>query len=276
MTRKKKDFRPKPCSICGKVFKPRSSTHIRCDGCASVECLQCGILFRPGVLVYKDGGEVQFCSSECYHEHSKLGYYKECPECGETFYVQRTRERIYCSRKCARKNSPPITEETRRKLCVPRWNSRDGIIKRCVNCGRPFYVKKSHMSQEHCSLKCRPVSTLSGFRVGDPRISGKNHWNWKGGVYKAHCSERQYWGAKSIYRNWRKSVLKRDNYTCQFCGKRGGKLHVDHVKPWIEYPELRFDIDNGRVLCQPCHAKTDTYGGKSQRRRRNNNIERAV
>jgi len=25
-------------------------------------------------------------------------------------------------------------------------------------------------------------------------------------------------------------VLRRDNYTCQVCGQRGGKLQVDHIQ----------------------------------------------
>lgn len=48
-------------------------------------------------------------------------------------------------------------------------------------------------------------------------------------------------------------VLKRDNYTCQICDTNGVYLHVDHIKRWSEYPELRFDINNCRTLCMACH-----------------------
>lgn len=64
------------------------------------------------------------------------------------------------------------------------------------------------------------------------------------------------------YRLWRESVFKRDDFTCQECGKRGGELHADHIKPWKSHPELRYDVSNGRTLCVQCHRETPTYGNK--------------
>ena len=68
-------------------------------------------------------------------------------------------------------------------------------------------------------------------------------------------------------RLWRKSVFERDNYTCVWCGAKNGNgkaiiLQADHIKPFADYPELRFAIDNGRTLCIDCHKKTNDYGWK--------------
>lgn len=58
------------------------------------------------------------------------------------------------------------------------------------------------------------------------------------------------------------SDFMRDDYTCQKCQVRGGKLNADHIKPWALYPELRYAIDNGRTPCLNCHRQTDTWGAR--------------
>ena len=52
---------------------------------------------------------------------------------------------------------------------------------------------------------------------------------------------------------WRESVYRRDDYTCQICGERGGKLNAHHIKPFAYFPELRTSIENGITLCTRCH-----------------------
>ena len=79
--------------------------------------------------------------------------------------------------------------------------------------------------------------------------SGKNHWNWKGGITPANQVQRNSKAAKA----WRRAVFTRDNFTCALCGQKGGKLNAHHIMPWAKYPELRFDLDNGITLCQDCH-----------------------
>lgn len=84
---------------------------------------------------------------------------------------------------------------------------------------------------------------------------GEKNPAWKGGVTNTNTKIRN----SKKYLLWRKKVLERDDYTCQICYDRGGKLHVDHIKPFAYYPDLRFSMDNARVLCIECHKKTDTY-----------------
>jgi hypothetical protein len=62
---------------------------------------------------------------------------------------------------------------------------------------------------------------------------------------------------------WRKEVFNRDNFTCQKCKQKSGKIEAHHIKRWSEYPDLRFDINNGITLCKTCHSKTINYGNKN-------------
>lgn len=56
------------------------------------------------------------------------------------------------------------------------------------------------------------------------------------------------------YKRWRFDVFMRDNFTCQECGdSRGGNLRAHHIKPFADFPDLRFDVSNGITLCNPCH-----------------------
>ena len=83
----------------------------------------------------------------------------------------------------------------------------------------------------------------------------KSHF-WRGGV----SSENKKLRASAQYKEWRKAVFERDDYTCVLCKKRGCELHPDHIKQFALFPELRFVVSNGRTLCAPCHRETPSYG----------------
>ena len=95
-----------------------------------------------------------------------------------------------------------------------------------------------------------------------PNMKGKNagekNCNWKGGITRKHYGEDHI--QRCMFRKEiQKLVFERDNYTCQMCGAHGVALQVDHIQPWAEYVELRFDMNNCRTLCQKCHYKI-TFG----------------
>ena len=157
------------------------------------------------------------------------------------------------------------TEETRqkislktkgRKLTPQALKNHHGFKKGYIpwNKGKPAWNRgKKGQSAWNKGLK--------GFRAG------KKHWNWKGGKTPINMTIR----GSLEYKLWRTAVFERDNYTCIWCGVRNGngkriELHADHIKPFAYFPELRFAIDNGRTLCRECHKKTDTYGGKSNKK----------
>jgi len=95
------------------------------------------------------------------------------------------------------------------------------------------------------------------------KYSGERSWNWRGGITKANLAIRNSFA----YKLWRKAIFERDDYTCQECGNHSGNgkavvLHADHIKPFAYFPELRFEMENGRTLCKDCHKKTDSFAGR--------------
>jgi hypothetical protein len=82
---------------------------------------------------------------------------------------------------------------------------------------------------------------------------------WKGGITPVNAAIRN----SPQMAQWRLSVFERDDFTCQGCGIRGGKLHAHHILAFSRFPEHRFDVSNGLTLCPECHRKTDNYAGKA-------------
>lgn len=188
----------------------------------------------------------KYCSVECYRDDN-YGKKQEyiCAGCGKQFTDYITNgERKYCSKQCQTENkiNPKGKESS-------RWNS---VLVKCKSCGKEFYCWASNKNKKYCSRKCFTKD-----------ISGKYPKNLKGkrGTKPRtyHLTKRNKHG-NAFDREWRIKVFKRDDYTCQGCGIRGGRLQAHHIKPYREYPELRHDIDNGQTLCIDCHKQTDTYG----------------
>lgn len=127
----------------------------------------------------------------------------------------------------------------------------------CEVCNKSIWATPSQQNQKHrtCSQSCFTILSL---KLGLKR--GANSGSWKGGITPINLQIRH----STEYKLWRKAVFERDDYTCQCCFKRGGIiLNADHIKPFSKFPDIRFDINNGRTLCVPCHKTTDTYGSKA-------------
>lgn len=105
-------------------------------------------------------------------------------------------------------------------------------------------ANRKHPVTDEMRLK---MSEAASLRVGE------NGNNWKGGITLETKRGR---GSKK-YKEWQLAVLVRDEYKCvRCCSMRS--LEVDHIKDWLHHPELRYDVDNGRTLCQPCHKYEHT------------------
>lgn len=124
---------------------------------------------------------------------------------------------------------------------------KEWIKKECPFCKKTYEVRPNLGEvRKFCSREC-----AAKWQMEKRNWNGKNHPNWQGGLtpvnYKIRNSKK--------YKDWRKEVFSRDNFTCQMCNKKGGDLEADHIKQFSKYPKLRFELSNGRTLCKPCHNK---------------------
>ena len=102
---------------------------------------------------------------------------------------------------------------------------------------------------------------------------------WRGGITEMTIRIRS--NARS--REWAKNVIKKDNFTCGLCGKKGGNLEADHypkmfcdiitenqIKTLADAFSCKelWDMKNGRALCDMCHKRETQKQMKSFRLRR--------
>lgn len=95
------------------------------------------------------------------------------------------------------------------------------------------------------------------------KLMGELASNWKGGKTPLNKHLRN----SANYREWKAAVFKRDEKTCQHCGKIEKEMDAHHIiemqkiidKHAIKSLEQAFkteelwDINNGITLCKPCH-----------------------
>lgn len=131
----------------------------------------------------------------------------------------------------------------------------------------PNWVKKPNCSICGIELKRTKFKTCSKHKG----MSGDKNPNWKGGISSIKKVIRECFK----YRQWHSDILTRDDYTCQFCFKRGGDIEVDHIKTFADILkennistleealkcEELWNINNGRILCKPCHQTTFKFYG---------------
>lgn len=172
-----------------------------------------------------------------------------CLNCKQEFRIApgRREKAKYCSYKCMGENY----KENCKGKKMP-WDKGTKPIKSCEVCNQEF--KTEHYKKDivkFCSRKCSDIAKRE--------YTGERSNFWKGGTTPINKLIR----SSIEYEEWRTKVFERDLYTCQGCGEIGGYLEADHIKPFALYPELRFEVDNGRTLCKPCHRLTETFGRNS-------------
>ena len=194
-------------------------------------CIICHELFELG----RENRDQKTCSIKCGHlstgqtrkkKYADGQYYMgpsgTCPICNNNF-KQDSHGQTFCSKSCMYKGRKPATVTQKRLEYI---ESLKGVKR------DPEIGKKISATNRAANRK------------------GSNNPKWK---FENASRDRD---RKLIdYKNWRLAVYQRDNFTCVMCGITHEEeyIHADHIERWVDSPEKRFDINNGRTLCRKCH-----------------------
>ena len=183
---------------------------------------------------------------------------RKCLICGKEFKVYPSTEKTakYCSRSCQGKGvlgQAIRTEEWKRKISLALKGKKHSLEH--IENWRKTAIGRKQSPEQIAKRVAKNTGQKRTAEFRFNRSKEKCHL-WRGGITEINILIR----SQREYKDWRKSVFERDNYTCQSCYKRGGEMQADHIKQFAYHPELRLDLNNGRTLCLDCHRKTETFG----------------
>ena len=172
-----------------------------------------------------------------------------CNWCGKQFIDYVYRKTKYCSRQC-------LSEYASRQPKPSQRRPENFITKICEVCNKEYVIhkcqdkRKNGTKSRFCSISCK-----SKF-VSNNMVGAKNN-NFIHGIKDASYRGPN-WSAEA------RSIRKRDNYTCNVCGKNGKIDHVaisvHHIIPYREFGGDYIsanDPNNLISLCNVCHKKVE-------------------
>jgi hypothetical protein len=145
---------------------------------------------------------------------------------------------------------PPFTEEHKRKISESQKGEKGNKWgKKLSKEHREILIKTN--TGRVCKEETRQKISKATKGIKRPYHSGKNNPAYIDGRTPKNKIIRE-----SIeYYVWRDGVYSRDSWTCKKYNILGGKLVAHHILNFIQYPELRFAIDNGITLSDKAHRE---------------------
>lgn len=155
------------------------------------------------------------------------------------------------------------------KFCSKDCEDSFGRVEKiCKNCGDNFTLHKNEDERREsngtfCSMECKSDyksvdrnCNICGEKIHVKRAlveSDRGKYCSKECYYRSETKDTADIRNTSAYKEWKKSVKERDS-CCVDCGS-SENLHAHHIVPVSENEDLATDVDNGKLLCEECHAK---------------------
>ena len=158
------------------------------------------------------------------------GEFPNCLDCGKKLSARRYKRCIICGNK---------TPEKREKSSLarkgkPAWNV--GIA--------PYKITEE--TRKKMSEANKGNKSTTG-------LLGENANRWIKDRTKIKKQEERN---NPNDKHWKYQVYKRDNFKCKINNKDcGGRMEAHHILRWRDYPELRYEVNNGITLCLNHHPR---------------------
>ena len=239
----------------------------------NTKCGVCGKkIYRKPNEIKKSKTGIFYCGKECFHEgSSRLQYQKASDKLGEDlkgFIERKYHEEMLNTREIAklvygRRNMGPniirwmerlgIETRSRSEAVSLQWVDNDERRKRqseftkeYLSDGTPAREKLIKVMQtDEYKSKSSMAKMGSNNPMWDPNKTDEER-------------EREKIHSRRVpgYKDFRRNVYERDNYTCQVCGdESGGNLVAHHLNGFHWDIKGRTDIDNGVTMCIMCHKE---------------------
>ncbi|MCI0391877.1 MAG: HNH endonuclease [Acidobacteria bacterium] len=251
----------KACRNCAKIF-PVKPSHYDIKSYCSRACM---------------GEDYKKRMAGPFNPNFRKAGLKECLRCGKRFHSYNSK-RKYCSHRCASFASiGPRNKSGRKRNYAPARAPKQknfifvSLPKTCHKCAQPIQKGRQFCNvcspigkgkiKSACQIcnkifldnRARPSKTCSRKCYGKMvsiRQKGEQSHLWQGGKTK----EAQSFRNSATYDEWRREVFARDDWTCQICKKRGGRLTAHHILRFSQRRDLALVVENGITLCWPCHT----------------------
>jgi hypothetical protein len=175
------------------------------------------------------------------------GDFPKCLICGKTLSARKYK---YCGEHRAEENKGEKN---------PNWK---GGKPKCEICGKVLCLRGYTRCRNH------RITTEEGrenMRLALLKRLETGTWRNQFGGYKIDRNSLKKYGIDNkdrgspAYHYWRIQVLKRDNFKCRIVNQDcEGKVIAHHILSWRDFPELRYQLNNGITLCQAHHPRRRT------------------
>ena len=168
-------------------------------------------------------------------------------------------QRTYCSLGCTSRATRPFTPMRTCHFCKKNFKRAESLLAGRTNvsgrifCSRSCSCKgKTKPSKKYGFITCQHCQKT----VPVPRRKTKirKYCSQKCSQLAQRSSKKPRKSSRLLI--WGKKVRKRDGYKCVRCGcDDHARLHAHHIRPFSQYPRLRYAVSNGKTLCKDCHAE---------------------